>query len=98
MDALGKHGITNDQLDTVSNYYRYQPGRGKLWKHTPASAKAILKEGKVTGFEITNPGSGYMTPPVISVVGHEKIRDKATLEFTKNFETNGSITSLTIMQ
>ncbi len=98
MDALGKHGITNDRLDTVSNYYRYQPGRGNLWKHTPASAKAIIKEGKVTGFEITNPGSGYMTPPSISVVGHEKTQVKATLQFTKNFQTNGSIESLTIVE
>jgi len=98
MDALGKHGITNDRLDTVSNYYRYQPGRGKLWKHTPASAKAIIKDGKVTGFEITNPGSGYMTPPSISVAGHEAIQVKATLEFTKNFQTNGSLKSLTIVE
>ncbi|WP_298862608.1 hypothetical protein [uncultured Gimesia sp.] len=98
MDALGKHGITNDQLDTVSNYYRYRPGRGNLWKHNPASAKAMIKEGKVTGFEITNPGSGYMIPPAIAVVGHEKIRVKATLQFTKNFQTNGSLKSLTIVK
>ncbi|HAH49538.1 MAG TPA: hypothetical protein DCM07_32810, partial [Planctomycetaceae bacterium] len=30
MSALGKQGITNDRLDTVSNYYRYQPERGGL--------------------------------------------------------------------
>lgn len=98
MEALGKHGITNDRLDAVSNYYRYQPGRGNLWKHTPASAKAILKDGNVTGFKITNPGSGYMTPPTVSVVDHEDIQVKATLEFTDNFQTNGSIKSLTIVK
>jgi len=96
MDALGKHGITNDRLDTISNYYRYQPGRGKLWKHIPASAKAIIKDGKVTGLEITNPGSGYMTPPSISIAGHDAIRVKATLVFSKNFQTNGSLKSLSI--
>ena len=97
MDALGKHGISNDRLDMVSNYYRYRPGRGKLWKHTPASAKAIIKEGKITGFEITNPGSGYMTPPSISIAGHAAMKVKATLEFSKNFQTNGSLKSLTII-
>ncbi|MEQ1843928.1 MAG: hypothetical protein ABL994_26285 [Verrucomicrobiales bacterium] len=35
MSALGKYGITNERLDTVSNFYRYPPGRGDLWKTTP---------------------------------------------------------------
>lgn len=96
LDALSKHGVTNERLDEVSNYYRYQPGRGNLWKHTPASATAIIKEGKVTGFEITNAGSGYLTPPTVTVAGHPDLRVKATLEFSKEFRTNGSIKSLTI--
>src|SRR5437588_6288417 len=28
MKALGPHGITNERLDEVSNYYRYQPQKG----------------------------------------------------------------------
>ena len=97
MDALGKYGITNGRLDAVSNYYRYQSERGDLWKHTPATAKAIIKDGKVTGIRITNAGSGYTTPPKVTIAGHENVQLKATLEFSKNFRTNGSIKSLTIV-
>ncbi|WP_339733307.1 hypothetical protein [uncultured Gimesia sp.] len=96
LDALSKHGITNDRLDAVSNYYRYQPGRGNLWKHTPASATAIIKDGKVTGFKITKSGSGYLTPPTVTVAGHPELRVKATLKFSKDFRTNGSLKSLTM--
>jgi len=98
LDALGKHGVTNDRLDEVSNYYRYQPGRGELWKHTPASAMAIIQDGKVTGFKITSPGSGYMTPPTVTVAGHDEIQVKATLEFGKDIRNNGSLKSLTIVE
>tara|TARA_R110002111_G_scaffold227346_2_gene288878 strand:+ start:276 stop:1139 length:864 start_codon:yes stop_codon:yes gene_type:complete len=98
LDALGKHGVTNDRLDEVSNYYRYQPGRGELWKYTPTSATAIIKNGKVTGFKISNPGSGYTTPPMVTVAGHEQVQVKAILEFSKNFRNNGSIKSLTIVE
>ncbi|MGB0580486.1 MAG: hypothetical protein ACPGVU_12345, partial [Limisphaerales bacterium] len=46
MDALGKHGITNERLDEVSNFYRYQPQDGGLWKHEPAEILAVMKDGK----------------------------------------------------
>src|SRR5206468_1655940 len=29
MNALGKYGVTNERLDTVSNYYRYVRSRGE---------------------------------------------------------------------
>lgn len=98
MDALSKYGITNDRLDAVSNYYRYQPERSELWKHVPASAKAIIQDGNVTGFKIINPGSGYTTAPLVTIAGHEGVQVKAALEFSKNFKSNGSIKSLTIVE
>lgn len=98
MAALGKHGISNDRLDTVSNYYRYQPERGGLWKHTPATTKAIIKEGKVTDLQITNAGSGYITPPTVTIAGHEDVKVKVTLEFSQDFSKNGSIKSLKIVK
>lgn len=98
LDALGKHGITNERLDTVSNYYRYQPHQGETWKHTPAKATAIIKDGKVTGFKITNPGSGYSSPPRITVAGHENLQVTAELKFSQNFQENGSIKSLKITE
>ncbi len=47
MKVLKPHGVTNERLDEVSDYYRYQSGRGKLWPTTPAEAYAIVEDGKV---------------------------------------------------
>ena len=98
MDALGKHGITNERLDEVSNYYRYQSEADELWTVTPAKAAAVIKEGTVTGFEIINAGSGYSSAPEISVADHPDVRVKATIEFTKDLRTNGRVTKFTIIK
>ncbi|HAH49539.1 MAG TPA: hypothetical protein DCM07_32815, partial [Planctomycetaceae bacterium] len=71
---------------------------GGLWKHTPASAKAIIKEGKVTGLKITHAGSGYLSPPTVMIAGHAEVKVQATLEFSQDFSRNGSIKSLTIVE
>ncbi|MFI4852801.1 MAG: hypothetical protein ACIAZJ_27125 [Gimesia chilikensis] len=94
--ALGKYGITNERLDEVSNYYRYQPHNGEVWKRTPASATAVIKDGKVTGFNITRAGSGYTTPPRITVAGYPDLQITAALQFGPDFSQNGSLKSLTI--
>ena len=47
LDALGPYGITNERLDTVSDYYRYVRRRGKLWPTKPASAYALVRDGKI---------------------------------------------------
>lgn len=96
--ALGKYGITNERLDAVSNFYRYRPGAGSLWRHTPASAKAIVKDGKVTGFTITNSGSGYLTVPSVSVAGYGQVKVKAEIGFSKDLAKNGRITKLTVIE
>jgi len=96
MDALVPYGITNERLDEVSNQYRYPPGPGYVWKHIPACATAIVTDGKVTGFKLINAGSGYLTDPTVSVMGHESVKVKASVRFTQDFTTNGSIESLTV--
>jgi len=96
MDALGPYGITNERLDEVSNQYRYPPGPGYVWKHVPASATAIVKDGKITGLKIMDAGSGYLTEPTVTVAGYESIKVKASLRFTQDFTSNGSIESLTV--
>jgi hypothetical protein len=45
---LGPYGVTNDWLDTVSNYYRYNRSQGQMWRITPATAYAIVRDGVVT--------------------------------------------------
>lgn len=96
LSALGKYGITNERLDNVSNYYRYQPHNGEVWKRTPPAATAVIKDGKVTGFKITSPGSGFTTPPRVSVAGYPDLKVTATLNFSRNFQQNGSIKTLTV--
>ncbi len=96
MAALSPHGITNERLDEVSNYYRYQPQDGGLWRHGEAKATAIVTEGKVTGFEIADAGHGYSTPPNVSVSGFPNLKIKVTLGFSEKMAENGRVTALEI--
>lgn len=95
MAALGRHGITNERLDTVSNYYRYVRGRGELWPTKPAAAFALVKDGVVTGYEITNGGSGYSSPPTVSVPGVKGSAAEVHVSFDKLFEKNGAVSAIT---
>ena len=97
MEALGKYGITNERLDEVSDYYRYRREAGEVWTRTPATATAVVTDGQVTGFRITNPGSGYVTPPVVILAGHRDVEARATLGFTEDLRTNGHIAELTVV-
>jgi hypothetical protein len=47
MNALGKYGITNERLNEVSNFYRYASWNGGIWKNTPATANALVKNGNI---------------------------------------------------
>lgn len=91
LHSLAPYGITNDRLDTVSNYYRYNRSRGEMWRAVPATAYATVSKGVVTGFTITNPGSGYSTPPTISLKGMADPQVTASLSFGTEFSKNGSI-------
>jgi len=50
-----------------------------------ATANSIITNGAVTGFTITNPGSGYITPPTVSIAN--TIGDK-------DFSSSGLTTSI----
>ncbi|QDT65753.1 hypothetical protein [Calycomorphotria hydatis] len=95
MEALGPHGITNERLDEVSNYYRYVRSRGELWPTEPALVYALIEDGKIVGFEIINGGSGYSSPPVAVVPGWETQPLQVELAYGDTFETNGSVQSIT---
>jgi hypothetical protein len=94
LDALGRYGVTNERLDTVSNYYRYRRDRDEWWPVTPATAYATVKDGAITSFTVTNPGSGYSSSPAISVPGFPGLRVKATLSFNTDLRKNGAIASI----
>ncbi|HEY2882053.1 MAG TPA: hypothetical protein VGJ15_06455 [Pirellulales bacterium] len=96
MDALSKFGITNDRLDTVSNYYRYVRSRGELWTIKPARAYALVKDGAVIGFEIENGGAGYSSPPTVGVPKIKMASPKVELAFSKELEKNGAVASISL--
>ena len=96
LDALGRYGVTNEQLDHVSNYYRYRPDSGRLWTTTPAAAYATIRNGVVTLIVITEGGAGYSSLPIVSIPGHPGMKFKTTLAFGKDLKKNGSIASIII--
>lgn len=96
MAALGKHGITNERLDEVSNYYRYQRGRGEIWTSKPAEANALVKDGKITGYELVSGGAGYSSVPTISVAGFPDAKAKVEVAYGKDLATNGAVSVLAL--
>lgn len=96
MKVLRPHGVTNERLDEVSDYYRYQPQRGDLWRHVPARAYAQIEDGKVKQIVITEPGAGYSTTPQASIPGRDGVTLKVTIQFEKDLKKNGSIRSIAI--
>jgi hypothetical protein len=97
MKVLAPYGITNERLDEVSNYYRYNGAKGEVWARTLATATATVTAGVVTGVTITNPGAGYSSIPTITVTGpNGTVTATATIAYTTDFTTNGSISAITI--
>jgi hypothetical protein len=91
MSRLGQYGVTDDRLNTVSNFYRYPPGARSLWRNKAASANAMVKDGAIVGYENTDGGYGYTTPPAVRVPGMDGATAKVTLSYGKDFETNGAV-------
>lgn len=96
MAALGKYGITNERLDEVSNFYRYEPQRGGLWKHQPAKVVAVVENGKLTGLNIGDGGYGYTTAPRVNVAGFPDVKVTAKIEFGTELRKNGRLAELRI--
>ena len=97
MKVLKPHGISNDRLDEVSNYYRYRPQNGELWPVTPAKGHAIVEAGKITKIVVTEGGSGYSSAPTVTVKGAKAMPLKVNLSYGSEFKKNGSISSIEIV-
>jgi hypothetical protein len=89
LSVLGPYGITNDQLDAASNFYRYNGSAGEMWPHEAATA--TYSDGV---FTITNPGYGYSSAPTITLSTGQTAT--ATLAYGTDTATNGSITAITL--
>ena len=96
MKVLQTYGVTNDQLDEVSDYYRYRPQVGQMWKNKPAKAHAVVMDGKVKEIIVTDPGAGYSTPPKVTVQGMDGVELQVTLSFGKDLRTNGSVSGIEV--
>lgn len=97
LKVLGPYGITNDRLDEVSNFYRYNGKASKTWRVTHATVKVIETDGVVTGIQIINPGAGYSSNPTITVKGpNGTVTATTTVAYTQDFKTNGSLASVTL--
>jgi hypothetical protein len=91
LGALSKYGVTNERLDEVSNYYRYRPQEGELWKHVDAKGYAVVTGGKVTGIVVTEGGAGYSSAPVVKVPGVEGVKATAVVVYGEELKTNGAV-------
>ena len=98
MKVLKPHGITNERLDEISDYYRYRPQDGELWKHTPAKAHAIVESGEVKKIVVTDPGSGYSSVPHVVVDGMKDLKLKVSIKFDTELKRNGSVESIEVVQ
>lgn len=96
--TLSQYGVTNGQLDAVSDYYRYQPGTGALWPTRAAVITATVQAGTVTSFEVADGGAGYSSPPSISVPGASWGPVTVNLSYGRDLAKNGAIESVKLTQ
>jgi hypothetical protein len=94
MDALGKHGVTNERLDEVSNYYRYVRSKGELWPTKPAVADVLVKDNKILGFEVKDSGAGYSSPPTVSIPNMKIAAPIVTMSYGKDLQHNGAVKAI----
>jgi len=87
--VLAPYGISNEQLDAASDFYRFNGSAGETWPHEQATATFV--NGEIT---ITNPGYGYSSPPTITLSNGQTAT--ATLAYGTDTATNGSIASITL--
>jgi len=67
-----------------------------------ATADSILTNGEVTGFTITNPGSGYIIPPTVSIENRSDTKDFTSSGLTTaiaraNVSVGNTVTSVHIV-
>lgn len=94
LSVLVSYDVTNEQLDRVANYYRFDSTRGGTWPNRAASAEATVVDGRVVSVRITDAGVGYTQAPQVSIDGFPQTVTAAQVAFTTSFETNGHIASV----
>lgn len=98
MKVLGPLKVTNERMDEVANYYRFRPQSGELWPTKAAQAEAIVQDGKITKIVVTDPGSGYCSPPKATVKGFDDVRLEAKIKYDKDLKKNGGIEAVEVVR
>jgi hypothetical protein len=96
LKVLAPYGVTNDDLDRVSDYYRYNGSAGELWPTRTATATATVKDGKVTALKLLTGGAGYSSTPTVMVPGYELGKITVKLAYGKTLTRNGRVRSLRV--
>lgn len=96
MRVLEPHGVTNERMDEVADYYRFRPQEGELWPTRSAKAEALLVDGKVQRIDVTDAGSGYCSPPAAQVQGISGAKFEVTLGYSKDLTKNGSVAKIEV--
>lgn len=96
LSVLGPHGVTNERLDEVSDYYRFRPQEDELWPVKAAKAEAIVEGGQIKRIVVTEPGHGYSTPPRATVKGFADAKLRVDLAFSKTFKKNGAVRAIAL--
>jgi len=93
---LEPYGITNDEINSVTDYYRYYPGDINIWPYAHVVLDATISNGTVTSFKVISGGHGYTSNVTIVVDGYGNIPVNAIISYTDSFETNGAIDTITV--
>lgn len=94
--VLAPYGVTNELLDTVSNYYRYNGAAGETWPQVAAKAKATVRGGRVVSVRVVSGGSGYSSAPTLTVRGVPGAKLKATIAYGTVLEENGRLAKVSV--
>jgi hypothetical protein len=97
MKVLGPLKVTNERMDEAANYYRFRPQKGELWPTKPAEAYAVVDGGKIKQIVVTEPGSGYNTPPKATIEGVQNARLETKVQYDTNLKKNGRIESIEVV-
>jgi hypothetical protein len=92
--VLAPYGVTNERLDTVSDYYRYQGSDGALWTHAAATGQAVVRGGKVVSVTLLGAGAGYSSTPKVTVPGVPSAVVKVVVGYGTDMAGNGGVRTL----
>ncbi len=96
--VIAPYGVTNERLDEVSNSYRYNGSAGELWRHSAATARAVVRNGRVVAVRLVSAGAGYSSTPRVTIKGYPKVKVRATIAYGKDLATNGRVAKLTLVR